>query len=73
MTHTFTVSRTYETIIEIEADNYVDALIKFAETDIYPIELEQCCVTEEFITSDHGEVDDALLNFVKKHSLKLTK
>lgn len=67
MTHTFTVSRTYETIIEIEADSYPAALLKFAETDIPSVEMEQCCVVEEFVTGDHGEVDEAVLNFIKKH------
>ena len=67
MAYTFKVYRTYETIIEIEADNYVDALLKFSETDIPSVELEQCCVVEELTLSDHGEVDETLLNFVKKH------
>jgi len=52
---TFTMTRTYETIIEIEADNYDDALKQLSETDVYSIELEQCCVTDEMITDDNGQ------------------
>lgn len=56
MTHTFIMTRTYETLIEIEADNYEDALKQLSQTDIYAIELEQCCVTEEIIENENGIV-----------------
>jgi len=52
---TFTMTRTYETIISIEADNYDDALKQLSETDVYSIELEQCCITDEAITDDNGQ------------------
>lgn len=44
---TFKMSRTYETIIEIDAENYADAQKQLAGIDRYAIELEQCCVTNE--------------------------
>lgn len=56
MTHTFTMTRTYETIIEVEADNYEDAIKQLYQIDVYAIELEQCCVTEEVIKDDNGLV-----------------
>jgi len=46
---TFRMTRTYETIIEIDADNYNDAFDKLMKTDVYAIELEQCCVIQSDI------------------------
>jgi hypothetical protein len=56
--YTFTMTRTYETIIEIEADNYEEAVQKLSETDVYAIELEQCCVTDEIVFHDCMTVSD---------------
>lgn len=53
---TFTLTRTYETIIEIEADNYDDALKQLYSTDVYAVELEQCCVLDETMVNDRGLV-----------------
>lgn len=50
--YTFTMIRTYETIIEIDAENYEEAMKKLSETDVYAIELEQCCVTDEKMYSE---------------------
>ena len=47
---TFIMTRTYETVIEIEADNYDEALEQLEKTDRYAIELEQCCVVDEDIS-----------------------
>lgn len=47
------MKRTYETLIEIDADNYDEALDKLGKMDVYTIEMEQCCVTEE--TFEHEE------------------
>jgi len=44
---TFIMTRTYETLLEIEAENYADAQKQLAGIDRYAIELEQCCVTNE--------------------------
>jgi len=55
---TFTMTRTYETVIEIEASNYEDALKQLSETDVYAIELEQCCVTDEIVFHDCMTVTD---------------
>jgi hypothetical protein len=54
MTHTFILTRTYETIVEIEAENYEDAVKQLPQLDIYAIELEQCCVIEENVTDEQG-------------------
>jgi hypothetical protein len=49
-TYTFTMSRTYETIFEIEAQNYGEAVTKLQkDVDKYAVELEQCCVINEEI------------------------
>lgn len=56
MTHTFFMTRTYVTLIEVEADNYEDALKQLSHTDIYAIELEQCCVIKEVIKDENGIV-----------------
>ena len=54
MTHKFIVQRTYETIVEIEAENIQEALEQLSKTDIYAIEMEQCCVVEETLTDEEG-------------------
>jgi len=47
---TLTMSRTYETIFEIEAENESEALNKLEQReDRYAVELEQCCVINEQI------------------------
>ena len=45
------MTRIYETLIEIDAENHNEAFEKLDELGdmIYTIELEQCCVTEEKI------------------------
>ena len=52
--YTFTISRTYETIVEVEATSKADALKQLHEMDIYTRELEQCCVVEETIQDELG-------------------
>ena len=44
------MTHTYETIIEIDADNYSDAEKKLSEIDVYAIEMEQCCCIEESVS-----------------------
>jgi riboflavin synthase alpha subunit len=47
---TLTMSRTYQTIFEIEAENESEALNKLEQMeDRYAVELEQCCVINEQI------------------------
>ena len=48
-TYTYKMTRVYETIIEIDAENEQDASQKLFEKDLYQIELEQCCVVNETI------------------------
>jgi hypothetical protein len=48
-TYIFKMTRVYETIIEIEAENEQDASNKLKEIDVHQIELEQCCVVHETI------------------------
>lgn len=50
-THTFKMTRVYETIIEIDADNVKDAFNKLQGMDVYELELEQCNVVHEQIES----------------------
>lgn len=50
-TYTFKMTRVYETLIVVCAENEQDAFKKLNELGdkIYNIELKQCCVTEEKI------------------------
>jgi hypothetical protein len=48
----FIITRTYETIIEVDADDLETAEKQLAEIDIYAVELEQCCVVNETITHE---------------------
>ncbi len=48
-TYIYKMTRVYETIIEIDAENELDASRKIADLDLYQIELEQCCVVHEKI------------------------
>ena len=48
-TYTFKMTRVYETIIEIEAENVKDAFNKLQEVDVYQLELEQCNVVHDAI------------------------
>jgi len=54
--YTFTMTRTYETIIEIDADSYADAEKKLSEIDVYAIEMEQCCCIEESVSHEEEEL-----------------
>ena len=60
-THTFKMTRIYETIIEIDADNVKDAFNKLQGIDVYQLELEQCNVVHEQIESqDDYALEDKL-------------
>jgi hypothetical protein len=48
-THTFKMTRVYETIIEIDSENVKDAFNKLQDVDVYQLELEQCNVVQERI------------------------
>lgn len=48
-TYTFKMTRVYETLIVVDAENKQDAFNKLKEIDVYQIELEQCCVVQEDI------------------------
>lgn len=56
-TYTFKMTRVYETLIEIDAENWKDAFKKLDELgdDVYSLELEQCNVTEEKIEEIYTE------------------
>jgi hypothetical protein len=45
------MTRVYETIIEIDAENIKDAFNKLQGMDVYQLELEQCNVVHEQIES----------------------
>ena len=51
------MTRVYETLIEIDAENWKDAFKKLDElgNDVYSLELEQCNVTEEKIEEIYTE------------------
>ena len=46
-TYNFNITRTYETNIQLTAENEQEARLKLNDIDIYEIELEQCNVIEE--------------------------
>jgi hypothetical protein len=48
----FIITRTYETIIEVDAEDLETAEKQLAEIDIYAVELEQCCCVDETITHE---------------------
>ena len=48
-TYIFKMTRIYETIIEVEAENEKDAFKDLQNIDVYQLELEQCCVVHETI------------------------
>lgn len=48
-TYNFNITRTYETNIQLTAENEQEARLKLNDIDIYEIELEQCNVIEEKI------------------------
>jgi hypothetical protein len=52
--YTFTINRTYETVVEIEAKNKKEALKQLHSMDIYSLELEQCSVIEESVFDELG-------------------
>lgn len=47
--YTFKMTRVYETLIVVDAENKQDAFNKLKEIDVYQIELEQCYVVQEDI------------------------
>ena len=52
-TYTFKMTRVYETIIEIDAENVKDAFNKLQDVDAYQLELEQCNVVHEQIELEY--------------------
>ena len=50
----FIITRTYETLIEFDTDDYQQALKQLSEIDIYHEEMEQCCVIEVSVTDENG-------------------
>lgn len=59
-TYNFNITRTYETNIQLTAENEQEARLKLKESDIYEMELEQCNVIEEKI-----ELEQLLTNVEK--------
>lgn len=57
MTYNFKMTRVYETLIVVDAEDEQDAFKKLKELGdmIYTIELEQCCVTEETIELEKND------------------
>jgi hypothetical protein len=46
-TYKFKMTRVYETIIKVEAENENDAFNRLRDIEVYQMELEQCCVVDE--------------------------
>ena len=70
-THTFKMTRVYETIIEIDAENIKDAFNKLQDIDVYQIELEQCNVVHDAIELQYDyaledKVTGMFINQIKK-------
>lgn len=59
-TYNFNITRTYETNIQLTAENEQQARLKLNDINIYEIELEQCNVIEEKI-----ELEQVLTNIEK--------
>jgi hypothetical protein len=58
-TFIYKMTRVYETLIEINAENEFEASEKLFEKDIYQIELEQCYIVSENIElEDDFSIDD---------------
>ena len=69
-TFIYKMTRVYETLIEVEAKNELDADKKLSELDIYQIELEQCCVVYEKIELEDNisledKVNSMFINQIK--------
>lgn len=56
--YTFTMTRTYETVIEISAEDYTEALKKLAWSDLGEAELHQCNVVDFVIEGEFGVVTE---------------
>jgi len=70
-THTFKMTRVYETIIEIDAENVKDAFNKLQDVDVYQLELEQCNVVHDAIELQYDyaledKVTGMFINQIKK-------
>jgi hypothetical protein len=70
-TYTFKMTRVYETIIEIDAENVKDAFNKLQDVDVYQLELEQCNVVHDAIELQYDyALEDKLtgmfINQIKK-------
>lgn len=64
-TYNFNITRTYETNIQLTAENEQEARLKLNDIDIYEIELEQCNVIEEKIELEQvlTKIEKAVLWF----------
>jgi hypothetical protein len=67
----YKIVRVYETIIEIEAKNELDADKKLSELDIFQIELDQCNVLYEKIELEgdfyfEDKITEMFLNQIKR-------
>jgi len=65
-TYTFKMTRVYETLIVVDAENKEDAFNKLKEIDVYQIELEQCCVVQEDIELEYTLEDKVTGMFINQ-------
>jgi len=64
--YTFKMTRVYETLIVVDAENKEDAFNKLKEIDVYQIELEQCCVVQEDIELEYTLEDKVTGMFINQ-------
>ena len=74
-TYFFTMLRTYDTWIEVEAENPEEAIKEFEKLgdNIYNLELEQNCVNEETLTMREGWEGVEMPVIIERPIYKLVK
>lgn len=74
-TYFFTMLRTYDTLIEVQAENPEEAIKEFENLrdSVYELELEQNCVNEETLTMREGWEGVEMPVMIEKPIYKLVK
>lgn len=74
-TYFFTMLRTYDTLIEVQAENLEEAIKEFEKLgdSIYDLELRQNCVNEETLTIREGYEGTEMPVIIEQPIYKLVK
>ncbi len=74
-TYFFTMLRTYDTLIEVQAENPEEAIKEFEKLgdSIYDLELRQNCVNEETLTIREGYEGTEMPVIIEQPIYKLVK